>query len=566
MIEGANTILPRLNLPDWSVTLVIVLALAGLPLTVVIAWAYDVTPEGVRRTEPQEGSLVQAPRMAPTMLLLLFVGVLVAAGFIARGLREPPSSLALDGREFRSIAVLPFQNAGSNAEDEYLSEGIAEELLHRLSRVSELRVAARTSSFAFRQGQIDVREIGSRLNVDVVLEGSVRSVGTRLRISARLVSTSDGYQLWSEVYDKESADIFRLQDEISSAIVARLGRRSTGDGASDPGSPLTVQPPAMTAQPESYEAFQLYTRGRYEWSRRTEAGLRSAVRYFEQAIARAPDYAKAHLGLADASAVLGFYDYVLPTQAFPSAREAASRALQLDPTLTEAHASLAYVALYHDYDFASAEEGFRRAIALQPRYAVAHQWYGNLLTAMGRFAEAQREMGMAQEYDPLALIGHAGEGWVLVYARDYDRAIMQFESVLERDSTYFLAVLWLGTALDLSGRHAEAVPVLRRALRLAPHSVLAEAALACALAASGESVEAGHILAGLEARSAREYVASYDIALIHLALGNTKQALERLERAASDRAHAVAFLAVDPRLDALRTEPRFSRLMQRVSR
>jgi TolB-like protein/tetratricopeptide (TPR) repeat protein len=570
-IEGASTVLPRLDLPEWSVTLVIVIALFGFPLALVVAWAYDITPDGVRRSLP--GRTATDARV-PTALLLLVIAIAVFVGFSVRSLRTGTE----DGRartthEIRSIAVLPFENAGAAADDEYLSEGIAEELLHRLSRVPELRVAARTSSFAFRQGQADVREIGAKLNVDVVLEGSVRSMGDRLRVSARLVSTHDGYQLWSEIYDRETTDIFSMQDEISAAIVERLRPATNADA----GPPVSTTQAAratarddatsrVTSEPESYEAFQLYMRGRYEWNRRTESGLRAAVRYFEQAIAFSPGYARAHHGLADASAVLGFYDYVPPARAFAHARDAAEAALSLDSTLTEAHATLAYVALYHDYDFTAAERGFRHAIGLNPRYAVAHQWYGNLLTAMGRFEQAVREMRVAQQLDPLALIGHAAEGWVSIYARDYDRAIRQLDGVLERDSTYFLAALWKGQALELAGRPADAEAVLRYAQTLAAHSVLAEAALARALALGGRRSDAVQRLAALERRSDREYVSSYEIALIHLALGDTSAALGRLERAAAERAHAIAFLSVDPRLDAIRADPRFQRLVHATRR
>jgi TolB-like protein len=577
LIQAATTILPRLALPDWTITLVIVLTLFGFPIALVLAWSYDLTPDGVQRTDattaappdPPTAAAPAATRYASTLALALVIVAAVGAGALLRHLRPAADGANAIERTspgegdvaFHSVAVLPFQNAGGGSDDEYLADGIAEELLHRLSRVPALQVAARTSSFAFRGGQADVREIGARLNVDVVLEGSVRSMGGRLRITARLVSTRDGYQLWSEVYEREAADVFLLQDEISAAIVQRLRPDASTDARAALAAAAAASP---TAEPEGYEAFQLYLRGRHEWNRRTEDGLRSSVRFFEQAIARSPGYARAYHGLADALAVLGFYDYVPPATAFPQAREAAGQALRLDPGLTESHATLAYVALYHDYDVAGAETMFRRALEFNPRYAVAHQWYGNLLAVNGRFDEAVAAMRRAQSLDPLALIGHAAEGWVLMHARQYDRAAEHLRRVLERDSTYFLAQLWLGQALELGGRPADAVAVLRAALRTAPHSVLAQAALARALARAGDATEAHGILAALEARSGREYVASYEIAVVHAALGDGAAALARLERALDDRAHAIAFLDVDPRLDPLRGDPRFQRLVRRA--
>jgi TolB-like protein len=413
LIQTASTILPALAVPDWTITLIVVLAVFGFPLALVLAWSYDLTPDGVQRTAPDAGTAAALPlaRPAATIALAIVILASIATGFTLRQIRNGGAPGASgDDVAIGSIAVLPFQNAGSGTDDEYLSEGIAEELLHRLSRVPELRVAARTSSFAFRDAQADVREIGAKLRVDAVLEGSVRSTGNRLRVAARLVSTRNGYQLWSEVYEREAADVFRMQDEISAAIVARL----LPEAASSAGATgaLAGGADATVAEPESYEAFQLYLRGRHEWNRRTEEGLRGAARFFEQAIARSPGYARAWHGLADALAILGFYEYMPPSSAFPRARDAAHRALELDPRLTEAHTTLAYVALYHDYDFAEAEAGFRHAIDLNPRYAVAHQWYGNLLTAAGRFDEAAAAMRRTQSLDPLALIGHAAEGWV----------------------------------------------------------------------------------------------------------------------------------------------------------
>jgi TolB-like protein/Flp pilus assembly protein TadD len=508
LIQTASTILPALAVPDWTITLIVVLALFGFPLALVLAWSYDLTPDGVQRTAPDVRTAPALPlaRPAATIVLATVILVSITIGFTLRQLRNGGAPGASGGNvAIGSIAVLPFQNAGGSTDDEYLSEGIAEELLHRLSRVPELRVAARTSSFAFRDAQADVREIGAKLKVDAVLEGSVRSTGNRLRVAARLVSTRNGYQLWSEVYEREAADVFRMQDEISAAIVARLlpeAAPSAATGARAGGADATV------AEPESYEAFQLYLRGRHELNHRTEEGLRGAARFFEQAIARSPSYARAWHGLADALAILGFYEYMPPSSAFPHARDAANRALELDPRLTEAHTTLAYVALYHDYDFAEAESGFLRAIDLNARYAVAHQWYGNLLTAAGRFDEAAAAMRRAQSLDPLALIGHAAEGWVYLYGRGYQRAADHLAGVLQRDSSYFLARLWLGQALELGGRSSESVAVLRGTLQLSPHSVLAQAALARALAAAGETDEAGRILAALEARAAREHVTS----------------------------------------------------------
>jgi TolB-like protein/Tfp pilus assembly protein PilF len=550
LIETTNTILPRLALPEWTVTLVIVLVLLGFPLALVFAWVFDVTPEGVRRTTDVSATPSTLPRAA----LLVVVVVLLTAAIVlrTRGARDVPGGGA--AAEIHAIAVMPFQNASPDAGDAYLSDGIAEELLHRLASVPELRVAARTSSFALRSQEADMRAIGAALGVDAVLEGSVRKLGDRLRIVARLVSTRDGYQLWSEIYERDASDVFRVQDEISAAIVARLRPEYAEANASSP------------AAGPSPEAFDLYLKGKHEWHRRTEPGAIAAVELFSQAIALSPNYARAHLGLADAYAVIGFYDYMPPAEAFARAREAARRALALDPGMAEAHASLGYVALYHDWDFAAAEREFERALELNPRHPVAHQWYGNALTVMGRFDEAVAAMHRAQELDPLALITHAAEGWTWFYARNYERAIEQSRRTLARDSTYFLANLWWAQALVQSGRAGEAIPVLERALRMQPYNAMAEAERARAHAFSSRTDEARAILQRLERRGTEKYVPSYEIATIHIALGDHDAALERLRRAAAERAHSIAFLAVDPRLDPLRPDVRFEQLTRETIR
>jgi TolB-like protein/DNA-binding SARP family transcriptional activator/Flp pilus assembly protein TadD len=480
--------------------------------------------------------------------ILATVLILVAgAAYLGR-----PEPAAAPGGP-RDIAVLPFVDLGPAGEHDYFADGITEELIAVLSRVEGLRVVGRTSAFAFRDQALGARQIGEVLGVGAILEGSVRLFDDHLRLTARLVDVETGYQLWGETYDRRMEDVLRVQDEIGRSIAATLQRRLVQESSS-PASIPQVDP----------DAYNLYLQGRFFWHRRTGADLRRAVHVLEAAVSRAPDYAQAHVGLGDAYAVLGFYDFLPPSEAFPRAREAALRALALDPSLAAAHATLGYVALYYEWDWERAEEEFRRAIRLAPSYSTAHQWYANFLTARGRFPEAESAMLRAQELDPLSLIANAALGWVHYYAGDYDRSIAQCLRTLELDSRFGLAHLWMGQALERTGRLDEGIAAIERAVELDDGSALSRATLARILALRGSPDQARAILADLEPRTDTAYVPSYEIARVHEALGDTERALDWLERAFHERSHSMVFLEVDPALAALRPHPRFRSLTTRV--
>ena len=483
-----------------------------------------------------------------TTALLLLLGVaLFWQGRKAPAAPAPSASSAASA----TIAVLPFADMTPGGDHEYFSDGITEELINSLAQVEGLRVAARTSTFAFKGRQIDVREVGDKLNVATVLEGSVRRTGNRLRISAQLINVADGYHMWSKTYEREMEDVFTIQEEISRAIVETLKGRLAGAAAA---IERTVVEPA---------AYDLYLKGRHAWHRRTEEGIRRALSYFEQAVEQAPAYARAHAGLADAYAVLGFYDYLSPREAFPKAEAAAKRALELDPTLAAPHSTLGYVALYYRWDWRRAEREFQRAIQLDPNYSTAHQWYANFLTAMGRFDEAEREMRRAQELDPLSLIANAALGWVYYYAGDYQRAVEQSLRTLELDPNFRLAYLWGGLAYEQLGRTDEAIQMLERSLALSAGSAINVAALAHAHAAAGSRGRATEMLTAMLPPEER-YVPSYEVAKVYLALGQEGEALDWLERAYEQRSHSMAFLKVDPQLTALGAHPRYRELLRRV--
>jgi serine/threonine-protein kinase len=324
------------------------------------------------------------------------------AGDLARALvPSAPTEVVAASRTERSIAVLPFANLSPDPENEYFADGMTDELINALAKVPGLRVVSRTSAFAFKGRQQDVRTIGGQLNVECVLEGSVRRAGRRLRTAVQLVNVADGYQLWSETFDREMEDVFAIQDEISRGIVSALKLRLLGEG---PG--LLVK--SATAD---FEAYTLYLKGRLLWNRRSDDALRHGLAHFEQALARDPNYALAQVGLADSYVLLGFYTALAPAEAFPRAQAAAETALRLDPALGEAYPALAYVKMYYEWDWTGALRAFRQAIERNPNYATAHQWLGNCLAILGRFDESVASFQRAVELDPLSAIKNAALGW-----------------------------------------------------------------------------------------------------------------------------------------------------------
>jgi TolB-like protein/DNA-binding SARP family transcriptional activator/Tfp pilus assembly protein PilF len=498
-------------------------------------------------TPPASGTAPPARRSwQPLALLLAAVSavVLVVAG-VLRNEQNPA------GDAVTSIVVLPFSDHSPRRDQEYFADGITEELMVRLARTPGLKVVGRTSAFAFKGKPVDARELAARLNVNVILSGSVSRAEEQVRITAQLVDANTGFEIWSETYQRETAEVLHIQGDIAGAIAERL-RLRLGDSTAARAAAFVADDP---------DAYNLYLRGRFEWHKRTEQGLRNAVTYLKQAVARMPEHARGHAALGDAYAVLGFYDYMPPRTAFPAAKAAALRALQLDPTLAEAHNTLGYVALYHEWEWQRGEQEFLRSLELNPRYSTAHQWYANYLTAMGRFDEAVREMRSAQEIDPLSLIANAALGWVWYYAGEYERAVEQLDRTLELNRDFELAHLWRGLALQELQRFAEAKLALERAVQLSGGSAISTALLAQFHAVSGNAQAARQLLVSVQNNS---YAPSYEIAKVYGALGERSRALEWLRRARDERSHSMAFLRVDPQLRSLRGDARFDSLLREV--
>jgi serine/threonine-protein kinase len=481
---------------------------------------------------------------AALALLLLALG-----GYAALRRTRSPAAAPL-----ASAAVLPFVDLSPQRNQEYFSDGLTEELITTLSQVPGLRVAARTSSFQFKGRSPDVHEVGRRLGVGAVLEGSVRKSGNRLRVSTQLISVKDGYQLWSESYDRDLADVFAVQEDVARAIVAALRVRLA-----------PARDSALAARPTAdLDAYDLYLKGLFAWNQRTGPALRDAVRYLEQAVARDPAFARAWAALAQAYLLVVPYAGGSPADTWRKAQAAAARALALDSTSAEAYTSLAYGDMVYAWDWPAAEANFRRAIAADSNYATGHHWYGDFLAGRGRLAESQAEMGRAHQLDPLALQIGVEWGWVSYLMRRNDEAAARIRQVLELDPNYAQAHLRLGLVEIQQHQYAEAIATIKRSIDLGVFYPHAAGGLAFAYSRSGDRKAAVHLLNDLKRRFDREYVPPMFIAEAYAALGDTNRAFEWLERGIDQKDIYIPENFFEPLLDPLRNDPRFGRVLERM--
>jgi TolB-like protein/DNA-binding winged helix-turn-helix (wHTH) protein/Flp pilus assembly protein TadD len=475
--------------------------------------------------------------------LLLFVCTGFALRSYSSRSRAPVAPAAL----LNSVAVLPLRNLSNDPAEEYFSDGLTESFIMELARIKGLKVISRSSVFILKGKEVDPREVGQKLGVAAVLEGSVRKSGDNVRVEVRMVSTEDGRVLWADNYDRALGDIFTVQDEIARGIVSSLRLKGAG------------QQQVTKRYTNSREAYDDYLKGRYYWNERTMPNaLSKAVKYFEAAVQKDPSYALAYSGLADSYVMSYWYTPMSSNEAFVKARQAAEKAVQLDDTLAEAHTSLAAVA-ENEWNWQVAETEYQRAIKLNPNYATAHHWYALHLLGLGKPEQAIAEMQRARESDPLSLPINADVGYVLYCARRYDEAITEYKKALELKPDFPMALQGLAQAYVKSGKPKEAVALVARL----PDDLKNGCTAGYLDAVAGERDEAKRILAGEIQRSAREYVSPTCIALVHSSLGDTDRALFWLEKSYREHSPDLSSLQ-EPMFDGLRSDPRFIDLATRV--
>jgi serine/threonine-protein kinase len=522
----------------------------GTPATVPGGLA-GTTPASLPNQSSSAEYFVTKIKQHKVAAVVTTVALVIAATGLVQYLRMSNTATVIE-----SIAVLPFQNRSSEADTEYLSDGLAESLIYRLSQLPNLKVSPTSSVFRYKGKEIDPIKVGQELGVNAVLSGRMVQRGDNLTISAELVDVRSNQVLWGEQYDRKMSDLLATQREMAREIVDKLKLKVS-----------RAEKGLEKHYTESNEAYQLYLKGRFYWNKRNAEDFQRALQYFQQAIERDPNFALAYSGLADTYNLLGGPEAggdMPPNETFPKAKAAALKALEIDETLAEPHVSLAHTMYFYDRDWAGAEREYKKAIELNPNYSVAHHWYAIYLSVLGRESEALAEIRRAQELDPLSLSINAWLGWILVLAGQHDQAIEQLRKTLELDPNFMLAHLRLGYVYEEKGMYSEAISEFEQVLKLSGGKFLGTASLAHAYALAGRRTEAQKLLNELLQQSTQRYVSPASIAIVYVALDDKDQAFAWLEKGNEIRDMNVIRLKVDPRYESLRADPRYADLVRRM--
>ncbi len=564
LIQAASIFLPAFDAPPWVMKIFIIVIIFGFPVALIFSWAFEITPEGIKLESEIEGNKSIARRTGRKLVAITIALAVVAAGLwvyqlvqpkVGTSLRDVRSDSAKDEGRLgelslpapnKSIAVLPFVDLSQAKDQEYFCDGISEEILDALAKVEGLRVAARTSSFSFKGKNADVAEIAQKLNVQNVLEGSLRREGDRIRITAQLVNARDGFHLWSDTYERELQGVFAVQDDITRSIVDALKIK------------LAVVPPTRTRQ--NTEAYDLYLQGVYFSNKSDEQSLRKSLGLFHQALDKDPNFARAWTGIAKAWEWLADA-YVKPLEAYPAMRAAASKAIELDQTEAEAHCYLGDSKRVLDWDVAGGEAELKRALQLDPNLGTAHFFLALSLASRGEAESAQAHMKEAVKLDPLSPIIGSFSGMMQLAYRHLDDAIAELRRTQLLDPNYVYQHSELADAYREKGMFAEALELYKKAGEV---TRVSQAGLAITYAKMGRRNEAERVLNELKTLAATHYVAGESIASICVALGDNDAAFQWLERAYHEHSGSLQGIAVRPEFRPLHFDPRFADLLKRI--
>ncbi len=529
IIEFIDIITEPLKLPEWALIFSIVMAAAGFPIVVFLAWVSKDSRNEMGQTEKVDHGI------------------------------EPDETVSKTDAypvNTNSIVILPFQDMSPDKDNEYFCDGITEEIINDLTQIKALHVVARTSAFSFKGKNIDVREIGNKLGVATLLEGSVRKSGNRLRITAQFINIKNGYHLWSKCFDRELDDIFKIQDEISTQIVDKLK--------------ISLKPSEKEILVRRYtddlEAHNLYLKGRYYWNKITKEGLTVGMDFFRQAIQRDPEYALAYSGMADCYCRLGWYSYLSPGVAFPDARDAANKALNIADHLAEAHASLAFVSMCYERDYTKAEKEIKQAIYLNPGYAEAHFNYSVNLSINGRHKESIAEAKKALEIDPLTLMMYLNLGMRYYYAREFDHALGYMNRSLEMDPGFEIAHYYLGFVYLQKKMYREALTEISRVIKILGRNnpgFLGLLGMVHAFTSSHEETE--KVINELLEQAKQRYISPFWIAVLYFALDRKELFFEWLEKGYNEHDVLMIFLNVDPIFDPIQSDHRFQGMLKKMN-
>jgi len=560
LLQAASIFLPAFDTPPWVMKIFIIVVIFGFPVALIFSWAFEITPEGIKLESEIEPNKSIKRRTGRKIVAVTIALAVVAAGLfvyqLVRSKSDTSSSPATAAIASKSIAVLPFDNLSRDPDNAYFCEGVQDEILTRLAKVADLKVIARTSTQRFKTAPENLPDIARQLGVANILEGSVQKVGDQVRVNVQLINALTNAHLWAEIYDRKLTDIFTVESDIAKSIADTLKAKLSSSAEHVLASRPTDNP----------EAHELYLKGRYFWNRRTGENLKKAADYFQQSIGKDPRYALAYSGLADCHVLLPAYAELgsNPRDELPKALEAARKAVELDDTLAEAHTSLAR-ALASNLQLSAAMSEFKRAIELNPSYATAHQWFGECLQSQGRVEEALAELKRAQELDPLSLIINSVLGFAFDTEGKSDEAIAQLHKTIEMDPNFANAHGMLGNVLEHRGQLKEAVVEYEKCSGSDPIDL---AQLAAAYFLVGRKAEAQQLWDKLKSLSERQYVPAYSMAVVQLAFGDKDEAIRLLEKSYEDHAPFdsadLGWILVDHRLDPLRSDPRFKKLVTRI--
>jgi len=556
LIQVATQVVPFLEIPNWIVRLVIVLVAVGFPIALVIAWAFELTPEGIKRTEDVDIPAGRGSRKHTWIYVVLIgAGFSIGLFFAGRYTARNSGGAARTELPAKSIAVLPFDNLSRDPDNAYFAEGVQDEILTRLAKVADLKVISRTSTQRFKTAPDNLPQIAKQLGVMHILEGSVQKANDQVRVNVQLINALTDAHLWADTYDRKLIDIFSVESDIAKTIADTLQAKLTGSEK----QMIAAQPTTDTA------AYELYHKGRSLWERRSGDNIPKAIAFYEQAIARDPNYALAYAGLSSAYIILPFWAGVDRLDAYSKAKDAALKALRLDPNLAEAHLALGKVLFFSEIDLPGALREYQRAIELQPNDATAHHWLGNdALSALGRFEEAIAQGKRAVELDPLSPVINTDLGTTFYYAHRYEESAKQLRKTLEIDPTFFYAHFNLGIALQAAGDLSGAITEYEKAKQLGDDTYV-PMLCAQAKAYAGDKDAALRMLNDLDKISQHREVVGYCRALLYLSLNNKDEALRWLEQGLKERDGSnISWIKVDPLLDPLHGDPRFEALVQKV--
>jgi TolB-like protein/predicted Zn-dependent protease len=555
--EGISQVFPVFDVSNAFIRLIVILIIAGLPVALVLAWMFEITPEGIKRTATADAMPASAKPKKYLWLYIVIIGSAVSIGLFFLGRYSARNSAGATGASplelpQKSIAVLPFDNLSRDPDNAFFTEGVQDEILTRLAKVADLKVIARTSTQRFKSAPDDLQQIANQLGVTNILEGTVQKAGDQVRVNVRLINAMTDAHLWAETYDRKLTDIFAVESEIAKTVAETLQARLTGSEKNSIAKTPTVNP----------EAYELYLKGKFFAEKRTGADLRKSIEYYDQAIAKDPDYPLAYVGLADSHLLLSVYGALSPKEAASPARAALNKALELDDSLAQAHASSGLLATL-ELDLNRAITELERAIQLNPNNATAHHWIALPLMAIGQSDRAIIEGKRAIELDPLSLICNADLGWIYFNARRYDEAEAQARKTLEMDPRFYVAHFYLGEALQFQGKLTDGIAECQKSVEL-NNDPFSFAMLGQAYARQGKTDEARKVLAHLREQAKSQYISPYAFAVVLTALGKKTQAIDELERGYDEGGFYISLIKVDPRFDDLRGDPRFEALVQKV--